>query len=93
MPDNTWKLRRRYRHTPGVYLYGIQLLHRPVRGGRRLLVLALDFGPHCHEITFLGKDKAPCLTKPGKPKWWQGLLCIVVCLALQAFLWALEIWV
>jgi len=27
-----------------------------------------------------------------KPKWWQGLLCIVVCLALQAFLWALDLW-
>jgi len=28
-----------------------------------------------------------------KPPVWQGLLCVVVCLALQAFLWALEMWV
>jgi len=27
-----------------------------------------------------------------KPKWWQGILCIVICLALQAFLWALDLW-
>ena len=27
-----------------------------------------------------------------KPTFRQGLLCIVVCLALQAFLWALDLW-
>jgi len=26
-----------------------------------------------------------------KPPLWQGLLCFVICLALQAFLWALEL--
>jgi len=67
MPDNTWKLRHRYHQTPDVYLYGLSLLHRPSPGGRTLLVLALDFATHSHEIVFVGRDKAPCLTKPGKP--------------------------
>jgi len=29
--------------------------------------------------------------RPKRPTIGQGLLCIVVCLALQVFLWALEI--
>jgi len=30
--------------------------------------------------------------RPKRPTIGQGLLCIVVCLALQAFLWALDLW-
>jgi len=45
------------------------------------------------EIRQFGPDGFPIKKDPlTKPKWWQGVRCIVVCLALQAFLWALDVW-
>lgn len=29
---------------------------------------------------------------PSKPRWWHKILCVVIILALQALLWALELW-
>jgi len=60
-------------------------------GGEPGWRIALYIPGHTWDLNYRKEEEEPCLAKPSKPKWWQGLLCIVVCLALQAFLWALEL--
>ena len=90
MPDKAWKVDARHFRKLWGWAVGLTFYYECDPREQDVCCLAFSLGPHVWALALERVQPHPCLTKPGKPKWWQGLLCIVVCLALQAFLWALD---